>query len=320
MSTWAAGRGVAEPEALSRSITFTREEWATLGASTPLPVASVPLPDALQGISEHVSVAEIAEVYQPLSRVLSLHVAATEGLRAATDAFLGVEATTVPYVIAIAGGVAVGKSTTARILQGLVARWPEHPSVDLVTTDGFLLPNAELDALGLSARKGFPESYDLRRLVRFLIDIKAGQPEVTAPVYSHETYDIVPGVVQTFRRPDILILEGLNVLQPGSSPQLFVSDFFDFSIYLDANEVDIERWYIERFLSLRSTAFERPNSFYHALAGLSDGDIVAIARRVWRDVNGVNLQENIAPTRFRANVILEKGPDHGVRRIRVRNL
>ena len=303
---------------LSRYLTFTHEDWARLAAGlTPMSLSESDL-DALRGVNESVSLSEVAQVYQPIACLLNLNVASAQALRHATDELLGIEGSAVPYVIGIGGSVAVGKSTTARILKALLARWPEHATVDLVTTDGFLLPNAELEARGLSARKGFPESYDLHRLIRFLVDIKAGRSEVAAPVYSHETYDIVPGETQVFRHPDILLVEGLNVLQTGPGAPLFVGDMFDFAIYVDANEVDIERWYVERFLTLRSTVFRRPGSFYHQFSGMGEEDVVALARRVWRDINGVNLQENIAPTRLRADLILEKGPDHAVRRLRLR--
>jgi type I pantothenate kinase len=271
-----------------------------------------------------VSLDEVAEVYLPLSRLLNLHVAAAMDLFRATDAFLGRPAAKVPYVIGIAGSVAVGKSTTARILQALLMRWPDHPRVDLVTTDGFLHPNAVLDARGIMNRKGFPESYDVAALVRFLSDLKSGAHQVRAPVYSHLVYDIVPDEFAVIEQPDILILEGLNVLQTppadGHLPPVFVSDFFDFSIYVDAAEDDITQWYVERFLALRETAFQDPTSFFHRFAGFSDDEAVAMAKGIWEEINGRNLAENIAPTRERARLILEKGPDHAVERVRLRRL
>jgi type I pantothenate kinase len=312
-----------EQAALSRYITFPREEWAGLRAATPMTLSEDEL-HALRGINEHISLEEVAETYLPLSRLLNLYVAATQDLFHTTDLFLGQPANKVPYVIGIAGSVAVGKSTTARILQALLARWPDHPAVDLVTTDGFLHPNAVLEERGIMNRKGFPESYDVRRLLRFLADVKAGVEEVAAPVYSHVIYDIVPGEAQIVRRPDIVIVEGLNVLQTGDGNgnpgRMFVSDFFDFSIYVDADEADVEQWYVERFLTLRETVFRDDRSFFRRFAALSEGDAVTTARAIWDEINGVNLRENILPTRERAHLILEKGPDHVVRQVRLRKL
>lgn len=302
-------------------LTITRDDWSTLQSFTATPLDESELAD-LRGINEHISLSEVADVYLPLSQLLNVYVRAAQRLHSETAKFLvGVASEEpVPYVIGLAGSVAVGKSTTARILQALLARWPEHPRVELVTTDGFLYSNADLEAKGLTARKGFPECYDIRRLVQFLADVKAGRSEVRVPVYSHQAYDIVPGEFQVLHRPDVLIVEGLNVLQTTSGPQPFVSDFFDFSIYVDASEADIERWYTERFLTLRDTAFQDPSSFYHPLAAVSDDQIVALAHRVWRDINGINLRDNIGPSRWRAHLILEKGPDHSVQRIRLRKL
>jgi type I pantothenate kinase len=252
-----------------------------------------------------------------------LYVAATQNLYKVTDTFLGSPASKVPYIIGIGGSVAVGKSTTARILQALLARWPDHPRVDLVTTDGFLYPNETLEERGILARKGFPESYDQRSLVRFLADVKSGVPEVEAPVYSHLVYDIVPGEKRVVKRPDIVILEGLNVLQAengASNSRTFVSDFFDFSIYVDASEEDIERWYVDRFLTFTNTVFQRDDSYFKRYAELTKGEAVAEARRIWAEINGPNLAKNIKPTRERAQLILRKCPDHSVSSVKLRKI
>ncbi len=309
---------------LSRYISFTREEWMRLRAATPLTLTETDLA-ALQGLNEPVSLQEVEEIYLPLSRLLDLYADATQNLYTVTDTFLGHPAAKVPYVIGIAGSVAVGKSTTARVLRALLARWPGHPRVDLVTTDGFLLPNRVLEARDLMRRKGFPESYDLRRLVRFMADLKAGKPEVVAPIYSHQSYDTLPNQKQVVRRPDIVIVEGLNVLQtgdgrPGRSVPLFVSDFFDFSIYVDAGAADIERWYVERFMQLRQTVFRDEASYFHRYASLTSEEAVGVATDIWRGINGVNLRENILPTRERAQLVLEKGPDHAVQGVKLRKL
>lgn len=302
---------------------FDRSAWARLRANTPLTLSESDLAE-LQGLNERVSLAEVEAIYLPLSRLLNLHVAATQTLHTATDTFLGTLPNPLPYVIGVAGSVAVGKSTFSRVLRALLARWPDHPHVDLVTTDGFLYPNAVLESRGLMQRKGFPESYDVRRLVQFMADIKAGAAVVQAPVYSHQSYDIVPGEYQVVDRPDIVIVEGLNMLQTGDgsgrAARIFVSDFFDFSIYIDADEDDIERWYVERFLRLRETVFQNPRSYFHRYAGLSDADAVETARGIWRNINGLNLRENIQPTRERARLVLEKGPDHAVRQVHLRTL
>ena len=312
--------GPAPQVDLSRFVEFSRAQWAGLRASTPLPLSEAQL-NGLVGLNDRVSLDEVADVYLPLSRLLNLYVGATQTLHKATATFLGSAASRLPFVIGLAGSVAVGKSTTSRILQALLARWPTHPRVDLITTDGFLWPRRELDARGLTERKGFPESYDVRRLVRFLADLKSGATEIWAPVYSHLAYDIVEGQFHCVRQPDIVIVEGLNVLQTGTGrAPMFVSDFFDFSIYVDANEGDIEQWYIERFLTLRETVFRNASSYFHRYAALTPDEAADTARRVWQTINLVNLRENVLPTRERAHLILEKGRDHAVRRVQLRKL
>jgi type I pantothenate kinase len=308
-----------EQVAVSRFVEFSRAEWARLSDATPLPLTEPQLREVV-GPNEQMSLDEVADVYLPLSRLLNLYVAATQRLHEATATFLGAATPRVPYVVGVAGSVAVGKSATSRVLQALLARWPSHPQVDLITTDGFLLPRADLEARGLMERKGFPESYDQRRLVRFMADLKSGAPEVVAPVYSHLTYDIVPGEYQIVRQPDIVIVEGLNVLQTGKPLPMFVSDFFDFSIYVDANEADIEQWYVERFLALRETVFRNPSSYFHRYGTLAPDEAAATARTIWRSINLVNLRQNVLPTRERAHLILEKARDHAVRRVRLRKL
>jgi type I pantothenate kinase len=279
----------------------------------------------LRGLNEEVFLDEVIEVYLPLSRLLNLYVSATQNLYKVTDTFLGKPTSKVPYIVGIGGSVACGKSTTARILRALLAHWPDHPEVDLVTTDGFLYPNRVLEERGLMSRKGFPESYDVRRLLRFVNDVKSGHPEVAAPVYSHLAYDVLPDETKTVRQPDVMILEGLNVLQTGNGeqrdvPGTFVSDFFDFSIYVDAEDNDLERWYVDRFLTLRDTVFQDKESYFNRYASLSTQEAKKVARGIWVEINGPNLVENIKPTRERARLILEKGPDHSVRSVELRKL
>jgi type I pantothenate kinase len=310
------------PNGYTPYVTFTREEWARLRATTPMTLTDEDLV-TLRGINEYVSLQEVAEVYLPLSRLLNLYVAAAQGLHHVTDLFLGKPVKPVPYIVGIAGSVAVGKSTFARILRALLARWPNHPQVDLVTTDGFLYPNDVLEERRLMNRKGFPESYDLRRLMRFMAELKSGADEVHAPVYSHLVYDIVPGEMAVVQHPDIVLVEGLNVLQTPDgarrrSIRTFVSDFFDFSIYIDADEHDVEAWYVARFLTLRDTAFRDPRSYFRRYAELSTEDATATARRIWAEINGVNLRENVRPTRDRARLILRKGPEHSIQQVRLR--
>ncbi len=306
----------ALPELDSPYRSFTRDEWAHLRADTPLTLSVDDL-TKLQSINDPISLDEIVAIYLPLSRLLSLYVAATQGLFKATQRFLLAEAEVkVPYIIGVAGSVAVGKSTTARVLKALLSRWPNTPKVELVTTDGFLLPNAELERRGLMQRKGFPESYDGSAILRFLSDVKAGKPQVKAPVYSHLVYDVVPGESVTVERPDILILEGLNVLQPSRMPKdgtviPFVSDYFDFSVYLDADEND---------LHLRQTAFRDPRSFFRKYAEIGEDEALSIAEDLWTGINLPNLQENILPTRQRASLILTKGASHRIQQVALRRL
>ncbi|MBS3932964.1 MAG: type I pantothenate kinase [Truepera sp.] len=298
-------------------VNFERSAWAKLRNSTPLTLTERDLTE-LQGINEQLSLDEVVAIYLPLSRLLNLYVAATQMLHQATDTFLGRPSARVPYLIGVAGSVAAGKSTTARLLQALLSRWPDHRQVDLVTTDGFLYPNAVLEARGLMNRKGFPESYDQRALLTFVAAVKSGQPEVTAPVYSHLSYDIVPGEFIKVRQPDIVIIEGLNVLQVGA--RLSVSDFFDFTIYVDAEESWLKSWYVERFLRLRETAFKDPASYFKHFAELPEAEAISIAKHIWDEINGRNLRENILPTRERATLILTKGDRHRIERVRLRKL
>jgi len=302
---------------------FTREEWAHLRADTPLTLTLDDL-SRLKSVHDPISLEEVVEIYLPLSRLLALYVAATQGLFKATQRFLGAEDGKVPYIIGVAGSVSAGKSTTARVLRALLSRWANTPKVELITTDGFLLPNATLEREGLMDKKGFPESYDHRALLRFLSDVKAGERHVVAPVYSHLLYDVVEGETVSVDRPDILIVEGVNVLtaRPSRQPRdiPFVSDYFDFSVYLDASEAMLERWYIDRFLRLRETTFRDPNSYFRKYAALDDVEAVRVAKDIWTTINLENLRSNIAPTRPRASLILPKGADHRIEEVALRKL
>jgi type I pantothenate kinase len=305
-------------------VELDRGAWARLRDHHPLSLTAEDVA-RLRGLGDRLDLREVEQVYLPLSRLLNFYVGATAGLHRVTTDFLREQPERTPFVIGVAGSVAVGKSTTSRILRELLARWPGTPRVELVTTDGFLYPNAELERRGLLQRKGFPESYDRRALLRFVAEVKAGSGQVSAPVYSHLTYDIVPGEQVVVHRPDVLIVEGLNVLQPprvqpDGRTGLAVSDFFDFSVYVDARIEDIRRWYVDRFFRLRETAFTDPNSYFHRYAALSDDEARATAEHIWATINEPNLTENVRPTRGRASLVMSKGEDHSVRRVRLRKL
>lgn len=314
----------SEMEDISPYRHFSRAEWAALRADTPLTLTIDDL-TRLQSINDPISVEEVVAIYLPLSRLLALYVAATQGLFKATQRFLGAADGKVPYIIGVAGSVAVGKSTTARVLKALLSRWPNTPKVELVTTDGFLYPNAVLQRDGLMEKKGFPESYDGPALLRFLSDIKAGKRNVRAPVYSHLVYDVVADDHVIVDRPDILIVEGLNVLNPGRRPKdgeavPVVSDYFDFSVYLHAEEALLEKWYIARFMRLRETAFRDPRSYFRKYAELSEEQAIATAKGIWTRINLANLHENVLPTRARASLVLTKGASHRIEEVALRKL
>ncbi len=303
---------------------FSRAEWAALRKDTPMTLTSEEVVK-LRSLHDRLDIEEVEQIYLPLSRLLSIYVAATQRLFRAQQGFLATEDVKMPYIIGVAGSVAVGKSTTARVLQALLARWPNVPKVEIVTTDGFLYPNAVLERESLMEKKGFPESYDLPALLRFLSELKAGRRPVRAPIYSHLIYDVMPNQWIEVDRPDILIVEGLNVLQTGRLPKEgraipFVSDFFDFSVYLDADENVLKAWYVDRFLTLRSTAFRDPKSYFHRYSSLSDQEAENTATTIWDRINLVNLHENILPTRQRADLILKKSASHRVEEVALRRL
>ncbi|MFY2509847.1 type I pantothenate kinase [Vibrio pectenicida] len=302
-------------------LSFTRQHWAELRNSVPMTLSEKDLIE-LQGVNESLTMKEAVEIYLPLSRLLNLYVAARQSRNSVLNNFLDNAEKAPPFIIGVAGSVAVGKSTTARLLKELLSRWDNHPKVELVTTDGFLYPTKELEDSGILHRKGFPESYDIKRLIEFVSDVKAGKPNLKVPVYSHITYDITDDV-KVVDRPDVLIIEGLNVLQSGMDYQhdphrVFVSDFLDFSLYVDAESNVIEQWYVERFLNFRLGAFTEPGSFFSHYTKLSEQEATEEAHHVWRSINGINLRENIFPTKGRAQLILKKGQDHTVEEILLR--
>ncbi|GAA1167572.1 type I pantothenate kinase [Nesterenkonia sandarakina] len=323
---WAGSPSKPEPPNTSHSpfAELDRQAWARLADTIEQPLNQDDV-DRLRGIGEHLSLNEVEQIYLPLSRLLSIYVESAAQLRSAANEFLGEQTLRTPFVIGVAGSVAVGKSTTARVLQEMLRRWPSTPRVELVTTDGFLYPNAELQRRGLMDRKGFPEAYDRRALLRMVSEVKSGKPEVRAPWYSHLVYDIVPDREVVIRQPDVLIVEGLNVLQPArvredGTTGLALSDFFDFSIYVDAKPKHIEQWYVDRFMRWRDGAFANPESYFHQYSFLDDEQAQARATDIWSRINGPNLRANIAPTRSRARLVMAKGEDHSVSRVLLRKV
>ncbi|MCS1350944.1 type I pantothenate kinase [Mechercharimyces sp. CAU 1602] len=315
-----------DKQSFSPYLTFSKEEWAELRFHTPMTITESEL-EELRGINESVSISEVENIYLPLTRLINLYTTASQQLHAVTDNFFARSTRKVPYMIGIAGSVAVGKSTTARIIRALLARWPNHPSVEIITTDGFLYPNAVLEEKGLMERKGFPESFNLPALIACLDQLKAGiEKEVEVPLYSHHVYDVLESKKQYIYQPDIVIVEGINVLQvpqneEGTSlPSVFVSDFFDLSIYVDAKEEDLHSWYTDRFKKLRATSFSDPDSYFHRFATLSDEEAESIATDIWNRINYVNLKENIEPTRRRGDIILKKARDHSIEQIHLRKI
>lgn len=310
---------------VSPYISFSRKEWSALRNSTPMTVSEDDLRE-IRGINENISTSEVEDVFLPLSRLLQLYYQAQVNLYIARRTFLEEPTRRVPYVIGIAGSVAVGKSTIGRLLKVLISRWPSKPKVDLITTDGFLFPNAVLEKKNLMERKGFPESYDIKSLITFLYELKSGRPGLKIPIYSHLTYDIVPNEFSEIDAPDIVILEGLNVLQTRTTlrtknvPELIVSDFFDFSIYIDAEESAIKKWFLDRFMILRKTAFTDPRSYFRKLADIPENEALKIGGEIWDRINGVNLVENIAPTKYHAHLILVKGADHCITQVHMRKI